>query len=493
MDYIAEAKQLVQNLDQRMGPSPYDIGWMARVKTPDGDPRWPDQIDWLLENQHPDGSWGGQIEYYHDRIICTLIAAIALSENGHSAQSQKAVKLAEHYVWHHLHLLPRDPFELVGFELIVPTLLREATELGLDMPNHTCGYGEIQTAKLQLIPPEKLYSPDLSTVFSLEFMGHSGDTAQLEKALNTLGSLGNSPAATAYYLTLNNTNTDALNYLETTRKHQRSVIPVYPFRIFELTWVLNNLAFSDISITEFAGAEIWAELKSALGPTGVGSDITFVPDGDCTSVSCYILLKAGYNVDPSILAHFEDKEKGVFHTYSYERNISVSTNTHALNALQMMPDYPNRRKLSKQITLMLLENRKYNLYWTDKWHASPYYATAHAFIAILKGDESYLAHACHYTIDWLEHTQRDNGSWGFFDRGTAEETAYVLMTLLHYNRYKHVEPDIIHRGAEYLFQAYHKETLEYPALWIIKSLFLPYNIVHSAILSTLMLYNETFN
>ena len=202
MDYIAEAKELVQNLDQRMAPSPYDIGWMARVKAPDGGPRWPDLIDWLLENQYPNGSWGGEIEYYHDRIICTLISIIALHENGHSTQAQKSIKRGEHYLWHHLHLLPRDPFELVGFELIVPTLLGEAAELGLDVPNHTCGYGKIQTAKLKLIPPEKLYSPDLSTVFSLEFMGQSGDTTQLKKALNTLGSLGNSPAATAYYLHL---------------------------------------------------------------------------------------------------------------------------------------------------------------------------------------------------------------------------------------------------------------------------------------------------
>jgi len=137
-----------------MGPSPYDIAWLARLRNSgNGDARWPDLLEWLLENQHSDGSWGGETVYYHDRIICTLAAIVALRESGHTRQVQKAIGRAERYLWHHLHLLPRDPFELVGFELIFPTLLGEALALGLDVPIHTCGYGEIQTAKLRLIPP----------------------------------------------------------------------------------------------------------------------------------------------------------------------------------------------------------------------------------------------------------------------------------------------------------------------------------------------------
>jgi len=167
MGYKEDAKELVQNLDQRMGPSSYDIGWMARLATTsNNNGHWVDLLDWLLENQRPDGSWGGEIVYYHDRIICTLIAAIALRENGRRQRDFIAIKRAETYLWHHLHLLTRDPFELVGFELIFPTLLIEAISVGLDMPTHTCGYGEIRAAKLGLIPPALLYSPSISTVHS---------------------------------------------------------------------------------------------------------------------------------------------------------------------------------------------------------------------------------------------------------------------------------------------------------------------------------------
>jgi hypothetical protein len=61
-----EVKVLLRDLKGRMGPSPYDIAWMARVPAGGGgSARWPDLIDWLIANQWLDGSWGGEIVYYH--------------------------------------------------------------------------------------------------------------------------------------------------------------------------------------------------------------------------------------------------------------------------------------------------------------------------------------------------------------------------------------------------------------------------------------------
>jgi halimadienyl-diphosphate synthase len=491
MDYIEEAKELVRNLDQRMGPSPYDIAWMARLRTEDGGPRWPDLINWLLENQHPDGSWGGRIEYYHDRIISTLATIIALRKNGQTQRAKEAIKAGEHYLWHHLHLLPRDPFELAGFELILPTLLVEAQMLGLDVPTHTCGYGEIQTAKLRLIPPEMLYSPHISTVYSLEFLGSSGDLDKMQQAQAPNGSIGNSPSTTAYYLSFHQ-DEKAKAYLQSVRSHMEYVITVYPFRIFELAWVLNNLILSGVPVTEFAGETVYEELQAEISDKGVGFDSTFtVTDGDTTSICYRVLQSAGYEVDPKGLSYFENEDTRIFRTWDYERNISVSTNVHVLDALSVMPHYPDRQKVQEQIVLMLLNNRTYNMYWTDKWHASPYYATAHALIALLR-EGDYLAHACRHTVNWLLHTQREDGSWGFFGKGTAEETAYVLTALLHYNRYENIDPDTLHRGADYLINAYSNADSTFPPLWIAKCLYAPYEVIRSAILAAIILYSDFF-
>jgi halimadienyl-diphosphate synthase len=362
----------------------------------------------------------------------------------------------------------------------------------LDTPTHSYGYGKIQTAKLRLIPHGMLYSPRISTVYSLEFLGRSGDPDRLQQALTGNGSLGTSPATTAYYLLLRQHDDHALAYLEAVQNHMDHVITVYPFRTFELTWVLNNLAFSGVPITEFADEHIWQGLQDVLGSAGAGMDPEFgIPDGDTTSVCCRVLLAAGYDVDPLILAQFEDKRKGVFRTWDYERNASVSTNAHALEALHLMPDYPDQRRVQEQIVITLLDNRKYNVFWVDKWHASPYYATAHALVALLKGGGP-MALAHRHVVDWCLHTQRDDGSWGFYERGTPEETAYALTALLHCHRFEPIELDVLHRGADYLACTYQGDDSAHPEFWIAKCLFTPYAVVRSAILSALILYNETF-
>ncbi len=500
MSYMEEAKELVRNLNQRITHSAYDIAWMARLQTSDnGDARWPDLIEWLLEHQHPDGSWGGETVYYHDRILSTLAAATALHQNGHTRQARQAVARGESYLWHSLHMLPHDPFELSGFELLLPTLLGEARSLDLNVPSHSCGYGEIQSAKLRLIPPQLLYSPRISTVHSLEFLGQSGDVKQLRDAVNEIGSVGNSPATTAYYLSLYpNSDGDerALAYLEMVRERDR-LATVYPFCTFETGWVLNNLILSGLSVTEFAGRDVFDALYAGMTPDGFALDSTFgVGDGNITSVCCRVLLNAGYDVDPHILARFENPETRIFRTYDYERNVSITTNVYALNALRVFEDYPNREEVMSNIAMTLLESRQYNIYWTDKWHASPYYATCHALVGLLQDKmNTVYAYACQDTVNWIVRNQRSDGSWGFFQDDTAEETAYALISLLYYYRHEpdSLDPEILHRAASCLAIKHQKNSWTYPELWLAKSIYAPHDIVCSTTLAALILYESTFD
>jgi halimadienyl-diphosphate synthase len=329
-------------------------------------------------------------------------------------------------------------------------------------------------------------------VHSLEFLGKKADKSKLKKAQGPNGSLGNSPATTSYYLSLFPSNLDAMKYLENMIDHLLYPPILYPFETFELTWVLNNLTLSGTHITEFASEQIWEKLKSRIGPSGIGLDPTFgITDGDITAVSSRLLSITGYDVDPKILARFEDSNDHIFRTYNYERNASISTNIHALEAVRTIENYPNLQQVCKQIVLMLLSKRKFNTYWVDKWHASPYYATSHAIKALLD-EGAYLANACEHTINWMVHTQHKNGAWGFFEQGTAEETAYVLTALLHYHRHYPIKPDILHRGAAYLQKVHQEAKGNYPPLWIDKCLYTPDNIVHSAVLAALILYSSTF-
>jgi halimadienyl-diphosphate synthase len=495
MDLKAQARELVKNLNGSMNASPYDVAWLARLPA-DGrqGERWPDLIEWLLEHQWPDGSWGGKVPYYHDRILCTLIAIIALREREMGARSDRAIRRGERFVWRNLHYLHYDPIELVGFELIFPTLLAQARTLDLDVPGHSCGYGSIRAAKLRLLPADSMYSPGTSVAFSLEFLGAQGKLEGLCQMLGQNGSIANSPATTAYFLFQGCENQAALEYLERVRVQPGGIPHFYPLRIFEIAWVLEHLTFAGISLTDDSVIDphLWDELLAAVDEGGVSMDPAFgINDGDTTAVTTRVLALSGRPLDPAILHRFEDPQARIFRTFDFERNASVSTNAHALEALALMPDYPDRQEVWDRVVTMLLADRKYQSYWIDKWHASPLYATSHVLISLLHSNEP-LVSECIGSVDWLVHVQRNDGSWGHFDRGTAEETAYALLTLLHYHRrFGMVDADVLRRGAAYLWQAVELDQT-HPDLWIAKSLFAPEGVVRAAILAAMLLYVETF-
>jgi hypothetical protein len=76
--------------------------------------------------------------------------------------------------------------------------------------------------------------------------------------------------------------------------------------------------------------------------------------------------------------------------------------------------------------------------------------------------------------------------------GTLEETAYALIALLQY--YQHqipIDVDVLHRGAAYLSKMYEISD-DSPDLWLGKNLYNPRDVVDSAILSALILYENVF-
>ncbi len=280
--------------------------------------------------------------------------------------------------------------------------------------------------------------------------------------------------------------------MERVRALPRGVPDFYPLRTFEITWVLEHLAFGDLPLPELVAPSLWEELQAGITAQGIGFDPQFgISDGDTTSVTLHMLALGEQPVDPAVLRYFEEPKTRTFRTFAFERNMSVGTNIHALEALAVIPDYPDRRLVWENIVATLLDHQLYQTYWIDKWHASPFYVTSHALIALTRmGEHQLVVHS--QVVGWLLHTQRSDGSWGYFDRGTAEETAYALLALLHYHRYiAPINTDVLRRGAAYLYRAWETETA-YPELWIAKTLFTPDDIIRAAILAALALYVQTF-
>src|SRR5689334_430996 len=119
-----------------MSNTPYDTAWIARLQ--DIQPEISDQaLDWIREHQLEDGSWGAYFPmYYHDRLICTLSALIALTYIGRRQKDRSRIEkglraLSSITSSGAEDLKSNDIRATVGFEVIVPILVAEAEHLGI--------------------------------------------------------------------------------------------------------------------------------------------------------------------------------------------------------------------------------------------------------------------------------------------------------------------------------------------------------------------------
>lgn len=465
----------------------YDTAWVARLATL-GEPIGESALDWLRSRQLADGSWGALTPlYYHDRVICTLAAIIALARQNHDqgpSQWQRVRASLEHSVEN----LTLDPAgATVGFEMIVPTLVAEAETLGIFQGHEDSTLRRLskyRAAKLAALPG-RVINRHVTVAHSAEMVGADGlSLLDVEELQEANGSVAYSPSATAYFaLHVRPQDPAALSYLHKVNI-DGGVPNVAPFDIFEPAWTLWNLAITgslDDKALDLCQPHLDFLEASWRRGQGVGFARGYTPaDGDDTAVVYEVLGHFGRQMDLETLQKYEEKEH--FRCFALEANPSVSANIHMLGALRqagLETQHPSVQK----ILSFLQRVRAIQLFWFDKWHASPYYPTSHAIIA----SAGYADHILSDAIFWMIETQNKDGSWGYY-MPTAEETAYCLQALVAWKQHTGQVPnDILKRGFAWL--ADHAEP-PYPPLWIGKCLYCPVLVVRSAILGALLAVQE---
>jgi halimadienyl-diphosphate synthase len=469
----------------------YDTAWLASVPA-NGEgsgPRFPDALQWLVDNQLPDGSWGGSIRYEHDRVLCTLAALVPLVKFASFREADSSVAAGTRYLWQRGHALSSEPTELVAFELLLPAMIRRAQAAGLKIPPHLDIYATQRAEKMNLIPAGALYSPRVTVVHSLEFLGDRVDLNGMKAAQGSNGSIGNSPAATAFYCTLVD-DQDAHAYLERCMAHSGdSTVPVlYPCETYELLWTAYHLHLAGASASQMLSNEERLLLEHGLSNGGVSLSPSFpIPDADDTAVALLLLQDLGELHSPAVLKGFA-LEAGNFASFKYERHASVGVSLHVLHALLRVPGYPRQKRTVERLLDYLSSQQIGGLYWQDKWHISPYYATAHA-VSVLRELPAEHLYRMKPLIDksmgWLRQTQNGDGSWGFYGQTTAEETAYALLTMATAGGAAVSEEDKNRciAAASYLQDRLREQSGEhsYPPLWIDKCLYTPTLVVQAVI------------
>ncbi|KAL6640343.1 hypothetical protein ACP70R_022192 [Stipagrostis hirtigluma subsp. patula] len=231
--------------------SAYATAWAALVKNLDGGhvPQFPSSIDWIVQNQLPDGSWGDDTFFMiQDRIINTLACIVALkSWNIHDDTCQKGLSFIRENMWR----LTEDDEDwmLIGFELTLPTLIEMAKDLGLDIPYDEPALQVIyakRDLKLTKIPKDLLHAAPTTLLFSIEGMT-SLDWNKIFKLQSSDGSFMSSPAPTAYAL-MHTGDKKCLEFLEgIINKFNGGVPNVYPVDTFERLWAADRLERLGIS------------------------------------------------------------------------------------------------------------------------------------------------------------------------------------------------------------------------------------------------------
>jgi halimadienyl-diphosphate synthase len=298
------------------------------------------------------------------------------------------------------------------------------------------------------------------------------------------GSIGLSPSATAHYLLhVKPDDPTAIAYLrQIVRDNGDGGSPdVAPFDVFERAWTLWNLSLSgslDEKTLSLCQPHLDFLIEAWKPGIGVGFAAEYTPkDGDDSGLTYEVLTRYGREPDIEALLGYEKEDH--FRCYALESNPSISANIHLLGALRHA-GYDSNQPVIRKIVNFLYQTRFLQMFWFDKWHSSPYYATSHAIIAAEQLTDDLVESA----VDWILDTQNADGSWGYYVP-TAEETAYCLQALLIWKRGgKPVPDDQIKKGLEWLDK--HKDP-PYPPLWIGKSLYSPELVVRSAILSALTL------
>jgi halimadienyl-diphosphate synthase len=268
----------------------------------------------------------------------------------------------------------------------------------------------------------------------------------------------------------------------------RGPVPgVTPITAFERAWVVAALTTAGIGVTVPRG--LVSSLHAAFGECGVAAGPGLPPDSDDTAVALYALAQLGSprSLD-SLLAYRVDAH---FSCFRDERTPSVSTNAHVLQTFGRYLEYNMPQRFPHQAAMgklsgWLRDCQEADGSWWDKWHSSPYYATACCATALHRHSRSLSASTVSRAVEWLLESQRGDGSWGRWS-GSYEETAYAVQTLLQtwVSRADRAVEEAAARGCVFLHRSGGDHTQ--PPLWHDKDLYTPIRVVRAEGLAALHL------
>ncbi|KAL0389499.1 UNVERIFIED_CONTAM: (-)-kolavenyl diphosphate synthase TPS28, chloroplastic [Sesamum calycinum] len=375
-DKIREMVELVRSMLQSMDDgeisvSPYDTAWVALVEdiSAGGRPQFPASLEWISNNQLPDGSWGDSDTFsIYDRIINTLACVVALrSWNIHPDRTDKGIV----FIKENIYKLEGENEEHmpIGFEVALPSVIQMAKKLDIDIPVDSPGLQEIyarRELKLTRIPRDIMHKVPTTLLHSLEGMPDLM-WQKLLKLQSVDGSFLFSPSSTAFALQQTKDH-NCLNYLANHLKRFKGGVPnVYPVDLFEHLWAVDRL--QRLGISRYFQQEI-EECVGYVHRYWTNKGICWarnseVQDIDDTAMGFRLLRLHGYEISADVFEHFE--KGGEFFCFVGQSTQAVTGMYNLYRASQLI--FPGEKILADagKFAAKFLQRKRANNELLDKW------------------------------------------------------------------------------------------------------------------------------
>ncbi|MEU5241992.1 prenyltransferase/squalene oxidase repeat-containing protein [Streptomyces lydicus] len=482
-----------------LGPSVYETARLTALAP--WLPGHAARIAFLLDEQNPDGSWAGPGGYALVPTLSAVQALLALLGRDGPAASpaprEAVASAAVRGLTAAAAVLAKSeqravPPTVVYF-MIIPALVEDINARLAAPPPGLPG-----TALRPLPLPHGMTDAVLRSLRTdawrnplaghyLEIVGPVAVNAAEMQPVD--GAVGCSAAATAAWLGPDeptDPNHPSVRFLTATQARLGGPVPAMTsLTYYERAWILGNLA------TAGAPVELLAPLAEGLPPDVGRSGAPTAPGFAYEAETSAIVLTALAHLDAPEAPHYLWQYDAGSHFMSTlpEHQPSNTTNAHVLEALggyaaQHPADAARYRDAVTRIARWLGERQQPDGSWSDKWHASPLFATARCVLALHRHAGAQAAETVRRAVRWVLRNQHDDGSWGHWG-GTAEETAYAVRILL--DTRAEGDQEAVRaalRGRDHLLR--HGPGDRHPPLWIGKELYTPAHIVRAAVLGALL-------
>ncbi|WOL15867.1 hypothetical protein Cni_G24648 [Canna indica] len=337
---IERIKEQFQKI--QLSPSSYDTAWVAMVPSPvsSKNPCFPDCVDWILENQHSDGSWG--LHHSHPSLIkdglsSTLACILALQR---WKAGQKHVKKGLDYIESNSsHLMDEQLWSPIGYDIIFPGMLEHATSLGVNIP---LDQSKIDTmlwkrdAKLRELQGSDSEGRKAYLAYVGEgLVGSTKRWKEFMKYQRKNGSLFNSPSTTAAAL-MHQYDAKAHHYLHSLLSNFGGSVPTtYPLDVHTHLRTVDMV--EKLGIARHFEDDIRSVLDRIYGCWLMNDEEIFL-DPTTLAMAFRILRMNGYNVSSDCLKQLSDVNYFDSTLQGYLKDVNAVLELNKASQVKILPN-----------------------------------------------------------------------------------------------------------------------------------------------------------